>query len=442
MNPRQYAHLLLLLSYATIFSCCLILIIKYDRTGWLQKIWIGSKILTVKYEIKQNNYELYPILSFNSDGTKNNYHQNYASLLQHSGTKCGGYYQKCGILDTYGNLMCIPRGEECPINNVVVDSSFKKNQYLSNNYRYVHLENLTKDYLLYYTNKETNKEIISKIVFNDEIPKFINKDNLIFDSSTYSSYLKSINSGRNGDDRDDDFDGYDGYDGYDDDRDWGDWGGIGDGDGGFRNLDEEYGDNKVDRYIRDKFNENINIDKSFKKIYDNLYVGNYIGFKNYTSMNNFNNIDLYKSYFTIFPNLTSNIFCYICLVALFFLSIFSLCRFCHKDTPNEGSNYCCVCCVKIFIIIIYLTIFIGFFLYFIFEYINIYKKRNPENLINIRAHDFLENLLDEIYNRNLHKNFILSFIILFPFSFLIYIIGWILSTIFTIRFREFKINAN
>ena len=183
------------------------------------------------------------------------------------------------------------------------------------------------------------------------------------------------------------------------------------------------------------------IDKSFKKISDNLYVGNYIGFKDYTNMNNFNNMDLYESYFTVFPNLTADVFCYFSLIGMICLSIFSICRFCHEDRPNEDFNYCCVCTVKIVIIIIYLIFFTGYFSYCLYEYFNIYKDRNPKDLLNIEADYFLENLLDEIYNRHLNKNYILSIIILLSCSLFIYIIAWILNIILTKRYMELLKNA-
>ena len=52
MKLRQFYHVLLILSYAIIFCCCLIMIIIFkDKADWDQKIWMGSKILTVKNEI-------------------------------------------------------------------------------------------------------------------------------------------------------------------------------------------------------------------------------------------------------------------------------------------------------------------------------------------------------------------------------------------------------
>ena len=68
MKPRQIVHSLLILSEAIIIPCFLIIIIKYDRTSKKEKVWMGSKILTIKKELKKNNYELFPLLSIGFDG--------------------------------------------------------------------------------------------------------------------------------------------------------------------------------------------------------------------------------------------------------------------------------------------------------------------------------------------------------------------------------------
>lgn len=64
--------------------------------------------------------------------------------------------------------------------------------------------------------------------------------------------------------------------------------------------DEIYGDSKMTNYIYDRFNDDINIDKSYKNIYDNYYVGNYIGFKDISNLNEYINHDLYESYLLCF----------------------------------------------------------------------------------------------------------------------------------------------
>ena len=171
---------------------------------------------------------------------------------------------------------------------MIVDLSLKSNEYLSNGYQFVKLINLSEDYLLYCTNKETDKEIIVKMKFSEEILKMINEDNFIFDEDKYKTEIADEDSSVSR----------------------------------MRNLDEYYGDSEVTEYIKSRFNERINIDRSFKKIYKNIYVGNYIGFKDYSNMNNFNNTDLYESYFTVFPNDAAYFCCYIYLIVIFFLVFF------------------------------------------------------------------------------------------------------------------------
>ena len=39
-----------------------------------------------------------------------------------------------GILDTYGNKFCFPEDEECPINDMIITSSSKFNEYKNKGY--------------------------------------------------------------------------------------------------------------------------------------------------------------------------------------------------------------------------------------------------------------------------------------------------------------------
>ena len=434
MAPRQIVHILLILSEAIIIACCLIMIIKYDRTGSNEKIWIGSKILTLEKEMKKNNYELHPLLGISSDGELIEYYQNYESLLYHSNPNCEENYKKCGILDTYGNTMCIPNGDECPINEIIIDEESKYNYYLSQGYQKANLEKLTEGYAIYYTNIKVNQEIIVKIKFSDEIPRYINEENFVFDEKVYKSFQSSTDYG----DRDYDYDGGGGgggggFDGFD----------VGSGGGGFRNLEEEeeYGDEEMTKYIKNKFAEDVNIDKTYKNIFNNLYVGNYLGFANIYNLKDYNNADLYDLYFTVFPNGASYILCYFCIIALIVMIIISIVRFCHEDVPNEGFDPCCVLTVKLIIIIPYLAIFIGYFVYMLCKYFNLYKERNPENLLKILADEFIKDLLSDINDRHLKEVFIFSMIILFSCAMFFFILAWILSYIFTKRYLKLLKNA-
>ena len=49
MAPRKYVHMLLIISELCIIGCCIFMIILYKSDEpWKHKIWIGSKILTLK----------------------------------------------------------------------------------------------------------------------------------------------------------------------------------------------------------------------------------------------------------------------------------------------------------------------------------------------------------------------------------------------------------
>ena len=140
----KYVYYLFILSEVFIFASLIIMMVIYDRFSFVMDydlVWMGSKILTVNQIMKKNNYEMYPILDINSYNERTYYNQNYATLLKHSKETCENNYKKCGILDTLGNIMCIPENEECPINEVIVDLISKNNEYISRDYKAIHLEN-------------------------------------------------------------------------------------------------------------------------------------------------------------------------------------------------------------------------------------------------------------------------------------------------------------
>ena len=352
IEPRKYVHFLLILSEVAIISACLIMIVIYEKRPYAydkHKVWIGSKLLTVSQIIKQNNYEIYPILDINSDNERINYSQNYESLLKHSGEQWEENYKKCGILNTLGNIMCIPENDECPINEVIVDLNSKYDDYISKGYKVAYLEKLEEDYALYYTNKAIDNEIVAKLDFFNNIPTYISENNLIFDYKTYKDIF--YKNSRDDDDDDDD---------WDDDR--GDWDdrdhGSFDNDSGggpFRILEEEKNYETAMDYIKNNFNNPINIDKSFKKVYNNLYIGNYIGYKNYNNMTKYMSIDLHYLYLNPFPHSYSILFYVIGIVFLLILILCSLIRYYHKDKPNEGSNKCATLAMKLYILFIIKT---------------------------------------------------------------------------------------
>ena len=76
---------------------------------------MGSVLLTVSKFMDKNNYETYPLLSIESIDRTTKYYYDYVSLLQDSSDKCKNGYKKCGILDTYGNIMCIHKMMNVPL---------------------------------------------------------------------------------------------------------------------------------------------------------------------------------------------------------------------------------------------------------------------------------------------------------------------------------------
>ena len=109
-------------------------------------------------------------------------------------------------------------------------------------------------------------------------------------------------------------------------------------------------------------------------------------------------------------------------------------RFFHKDIENEGFNEAATLASKLTVIFPYLIFYIGFFSYIIYEYFNIYKNRNPEELLKIKADPFLEDLLKEIKNRHIDEINILMLIIIYSGAMVLFLLAWILSQIFTKRY--------
>ena len=434
--PRKYVHMLLILSELIIIGCYILMIVLNRSKDWNKIIWMNSKALTIKQLMKINNNESYPIRNIYRDGSTTYYLENYTSLLAHSGEKCEEHSKKCGKLDSLGNIMCIPENDDCPINDIKVDLASNNTLYESKGYQSTSLVNLSEGYVLYYTNNSVDKEIITKLSFSNETPLFINQDNFIFDEETYSDSLTPEG----------DYDGYD-YDGgsWDSGGHWGggDWDGGGSGGGGWRKLEEEekiYGDLSVTRYILQQMENEVNIDKSFKKINNNLWAGTFIGFKDSSHINEFNKVDFQKIYHTSFPNNVAMVFCFFNIFFFIPLMFISAMRFCHEDTPNEEFKEGEALCSKLFVIIPYLIFFIAYFVYIIYEYIAKYMNKNCEILSKVKVDPFLEDLFTEIKDRYPNEKYILSLIICYSGSMAIFLLAWILSQIFTKRYMRFMNN--
>ena len=381
-------NFLCLVSLVLIIISSIMMIVKYDRkTDNNRKIWIGSKILTLKELIPINNKQIYPIVDIHLNGTFVNYKENYESLLKHSYKNCEEKnYKKCGILDTLGNIMCIPEEDECPINDLVIDERSKKDEYINKSYKVGYLNNITQNYYIYYRNDQIDKEIIAKIKASNETPRYIDEDNLVFDNDTFLDYYYYYPWSSS--DNDNDYD----YDPPDWDYDYDYYQRINQNNS-LRKLDEQgiFGNENINVYVRNRFKDEINIDKTFRNISDNIFVGNYIGFNNSNNLNDYNNFELYDLYFIIFPNKASYVFCFICSILYFLFTLMCILDILAKLRDEEKDNM--IIYTPFLLFYFYLIFFIGFFSYILYEYYNIYKDRRPFDLKKVKVDSFLEDLL-------------------------------------------------
>ena len=400
-------HFLSVVSLLLIIISSIMMISKYDRTDWDRKIWIGSKILTLKKIIPINNNQIYPIVDIHLNGTLVRYKENYESLLKTSYKNCEEKnYKKCGILDTLGNIMCIPETDECPINDLVIDESSKMDDYINKSYKVGYLNDIAQNYYIYYRNNQTDNQIIAKIKASNETPKYIDEDNLVFDEDTFQDYYTPP------DDDNDDWDYWD----PNWDHDYDSYRRVNQSNS-LRKIDEQriFGDDIINSYIRNRFNDKINIDKTFRKISGNIYAGNYIGFNSSTNLNDYNNFELYDLYFIIFPNKASYVFCFICAILYFLVIVIYISIIYHESNDMIGFPG--------LVFLPYLIFFIGFFSYILYEYSNIYKERRPFDLTKVKVDSFLEDLLKEIQGRHCEENLILAIIILYSCSMFLLILS-------------------
>ena len=395
--------------------CSLMMICIYDySTEDQEEIWMGSKVLTMKELINNNTHIKKPILDIKTNLTliKSNY--DYEYLLKHSKKDCDLNYKKCGILDTLGNILCIPREENCPVNDIKVGLISENATFLEKNYSICLSDKLDEGYALYYTNTAINNPIIVDIKFSESTPLYINEDNFILDQETFDDLIT-----------DDDDDYY-----YDYDRKWDFWDywdyfiNIQTNEttikNGIRKLKTKY-EKEVDliKYMDNKMKENKNIDKSYKNINKNLYAGTYIGFQDSSQMSKYIDLDLYNTYFVLFPNTAALVFCYIGVV-YFILLICIVVGGWDEDKKKPGD----FALARISVTFFHFIYFIGYFIYTLYENSNIYNDRKIEELPNIKADPFLEDFLAEIKERHPSQNLILSIISLYSISFGLVLLSW------------------
>ena len=355
-------------SLSFIFYICFSSIIFAKFTKDMKKrneyYWIRSKILTIKNIVYENRYNSFPLLNIISKEENITLDMNYEYLLNHSTKdKCEKGFKKCGILDTYGNIMCISSEFPCPINEIIIDDEIKKNEYIDKGFNSTKLDILPKDKILYYTNNSIDKEIVVKISF--DTPKYFTLDNLIIDE-----FIK----------------------------------------------EDEDGD-IIFNYVIKKINSTDNIDEYYKKIYNNLYIKNYIGFQNFKQMNDFMNINYYKLYKREFPNLGCFLSLILLMISYVTLSLVVLIYFIITIVRNRRNNdYYESDFLPVSIICGGMLIFsLGYYIYCIYAYFSIYNKDEFLYVKKIKSDKFIQQFINEFTERFGNKTLILCAIFFLHF---------------------------
>ena len=232
-----------------------------------------------------------------------------------------------------------------------------------------------------------NNSIVVKIDNMETVPKYINEKNIQYDTVSFSEFYRS--------------------DLYDENEKTVGW-------------DKIYNIDGVQSYIKERLDDKINIDQTYKNITKKLYIGNYLGFKDYNNMKNFSDFDLYDTYMRVLPNKIVLIFCYI-ISALFtiFIIFYIVKAFRFKVVNNKAIP-------QYKAILTYLVSTLGLFIYILYEYINIYKTKRALDYTKIEADPFLKDLLLEIQGRHCSESIIIVVLILFSFSFGAFILNRII----------------
>lgn len=128
------------------------------------------------YETVCPPYYMYKIYGYYFDYTK---YKTYEELLNNGNiikknSECNNGYKNCGVIDTLEQQLCLPENISCPINDIqIIDSYFDSsiNSYKEKGYDFKESPSYLKDQVTFlYSNNQTNKSIIGKILLNDYWP--------------------------------------------------------------------------------------------------------------------------------------------------------------------------------------------------------------------------------------------------------------------------------
>jgi len=398
-----------------------------------------SKMLTIK-AIIINNHRSELLDSFYNSGETTTLPVTYRNLLRlvKNKNECIENYRPCGILDTYGNVLCVEEFVPCPINKLKITHVNAAGEYLSRNYKTVPLNNISTNYQFFYSNEFTEGNGVVMIIKTKNEPKFITLNNFVFDSETYIEFygddeetLKQISNffgdKITGDEVIDIFINI-----FQVVKDLVDELSIIEfalkGAKLFADLILYIADkaDKMDikefeKFIKEKIAilDEKNNDIYFEHIGDNYYTKNYIGFRNVEDIDKFLRFD-FSIYKKIFPSfLVSEIASY-CFIILNFFSFFFVILFILKRKLTIFNWP-----IALIASIIYIIPSLGFFIYGIVSYVNVNKSKTLDDLKSIKSDDFINGIIKDFINEFENVKLLIITLCIIPVSWIFYVCSMI-----------------
>ena len=445
---NMFYYLFMLISHLLVLGIlCVIVNVGLAESNKFNYVYNLSKILTVKgIVLRSHNSKI--IDGFSSSGTPIGLpttYKNYLKLIKND--RCIENYKPCGILDTYGNLLCIDDFFQCPINKMKVDLIARANNYLNQNYDSAPLSQMSKTHQFFYSNDFINENGKVIIIKTDDEPKYITYSNFIIDTQAYKEKFGDLDDieflddvlnifdNNNNNNEEDDLDKVikivQLIQTQDDNTEL-----IIKGAKVFTAFLSYSYKKKVKEfeiYVKEKIDhleEEKNIDAYYNHLGDNFYDKNYIGFKNIQDLNKFMNFD-YNIYKEKFPNHSSSIWAavslsLVCILIIYLLfSLFNY-KFCYEI--KKASGY--IAFITMASLLFY-SITLGFMIYSIIAYIKLNKNPKLNELKSISADKFISDFIDEFVSLCQENNLLISCICINIFAFIIHISSLILY------FKEF-----
>ena len=431
------SYILLVGIFAAIFNA------KSTEKDQFQYVYYMSKIMTVKSIILENHYSEI-LVDFSNSGepiTLSTTYRNFLKLVKNK-NQCISGYKPCGILDTYGNVLCYDEFLDCPINRIKVDHINKAFQYSSQNYRSISLTNIPDNHKLFYSNNYDEGNVVTIIIKTKDEPKYLTNSNFILDSEVYKEifgdqeFLNSIADifGLRDDEKekDDDEDVADKIitifkviNEVGEDLDYADIALKG-AKLLYTILTYEYNKivEKFDKYVKEQIEilDEGNIDTFFDHIGNNIYTKNYIGFKSVDDINKFMRFD-YNIYKKKFPSFEASKFA---LVGLVFMSVMTLIPIYILFTGSKEDCFF----LRLYYIIPQCVFFygfsLGFLIYALVVFINVNKNKKLDELKSIKSDEFINSIIDDFVSECKKNALIIATFIINSISIIIHIIAMIL----------------